>query len=91
MSLNQSIKYLNKNMSLKTSGGYQYEKDKMRNANTTIKEVTGEHFFTKYGQTKASGFFSGNRKEGRNASDVIQYTIDDKSKVICFCQQRLGR
>jgi hypothetical protein len=39
----------------------------MKNANTTIKEVTGEHFFTKYGQTKASGFFSGSRKEGRNA------------------------
>ena len=52
---------------------------------TTIKEVTGENFFTQYGD----GGFGG--EEPRRKGQVNQYTIDDKAKVICFCQQRLGK
>jgi hypothetical protein len=53
------------------------------NFNATIKEVTGENFFTKYGEkfrTGADNTTSG----GRTA--VNEYTIDEEAKVICFCQ-----
>lgn len=49
------------------------------NYSTTIKEVTGENFFTQYG----------NKFESQR--QVQPYTIDSHAKVICFCQQRLGR
>lgn len=55
----------------------------MVNFNSTIKEVTGENFFTKYGEK-----FNADKNE---RTDVNEYTIDDTAKVICFCQQRLGR
>lgn len=89
MSLNQSYKFLNKHHSMQpgtttaqSGGGYQSKVDKIKNTthfNSTIKEVTGENFFTKYGENFRDGSAQGNR----NA--VQEYTIDQGAKVICFC------
>ena len=55
----------------------------MVNFNSTIKEVTGENFFTKYGEKFRTGADNAT-SDGRAA--VNEYTIDEEAKVICFCQ-----
>jgi hypothetical protein len=60
------------------------QKHEKANYSTTIKEVTGENFFTQYGD----GFL---QDAPRRKGPINQYEIDEKAKVICFCQQRLGK
>ena len=55
----------------------------MVNFNSTIKEVTGENFFTKYGEKFRPGGADNATSDGRAA--VNEYTIDEEAKVICFC------
>lgn len=55
--------------------------------NSTIREVTGEHFFTKYGQND----FSKERVVGGGREAIQEYIIDEEAKCICFCQQRKGK
>ena len=102
MTLQTSYKYLNKNnsaqppiafanmISPQSNPDYQVGKEKLNNGanfNSTIKEVTGEHFFTKYSQND----FSRQRVNNGGQESIQQYVIDDNAKCICFCQQRLGR
>ena len=54
--------------------------------NKTIKEVTGENFFTRYDgfyNSQISGADQTIKKGG--AETVIQYTIDESAKCVCFC------
>lgn len=103
MTLQTSYKYLNKNnstaqpqlafanmVSPQSDPNYQQGIEKLNNGanfNSTIKEVTGEHFFTKYSQND----FRKNRVEEGGKESIQKYDIDDQAKCICFCQQRLGR
>ena len=69
---------------------YHAGNERLKNAtnfNSTIKEVTGEMFYTKYGQNQ----FGKNRTTVEGRENVQQFTVDDSAKCICFCQQRLGR
>ena len=51
----------------------------------TIKEVTGENFFTQYGGEKFGA------DQSRIDGHIQAYKFDTEAKVVCFCQQRLGK
>jgi len=54
-----------------------------------IKEVTGEHFFTKYNDNKFKAVAGKDLKSRR--SSIMDYEIPVNAKCICFCEQRLGK
>jgi hypothetical protein len=56
--------------------------NKGANFNATIREVTGEHFFTKYSQND----FRADRVVGGGKEQMHEYVIDESAKCICFCQ-----